>query len=74
MSRNASSIADFPEVGYGEISIDLLQARFWPTKDVGSSVAINAFERSRSRGGRYRVYRHKRRDCPLEERMAPEVG
>jgi hypothetical protein len=29
MSRNASSIADFPEVGFAEIAIDLLQARFW---------------------------------------------
>jgi hypothetical protein len=29
---------------------------------------------SRSRGGRYRVYRHRRRNCPLEKRMAPEVG
>jgi hypothetical protein len=31
MSRNASSIADFPEVGFEEMAVDLLQARFWPT-------------------------------------------
>jgi hypothetical protein len=30
-------------------------------------------ERSRSRGGRYRVYRHQRRNS-LEKRMAPGVG
>src|SRR5206468_12427265 len=30
-------------------------------------------ERSRSRGGRYRVCRHKPRNCPLEQPMAPEV-
>src|ERR1700758_5332696 len=29
-------------------------------------------ERSCSRGGRCRVYRPKRRNCPLEERMGPE--
>jgi hypothetical protein len=28
MSRNASSIADFPEVGFAEIATDLLQACF----------------------------------------------
>ncbi len=30
-------------------------------------------ERSCSCGGRCRVYRHRRRNCPLEERMVPEV-
>ncbi len=29
MSRNASSIADFPEVGVEEMAVDLLQAHLW---------------------------------------------
>src|ERR1035438_1702244 len=36
-------------------------------------LSMPSTQRSRSRGGRYRVYRHKRRNCPLEEWMAPEV-
>ena len=35
---------------------------------------LSPSERSRSRGGRCRVYRPKRRNWPLEERMGPEVG
>src|SRR5438128_3284060 len=37
-------------------------------------LSMPSTQRSRSRGGRCRVYRHKRRNCPLEERMVPEVG
>jgi hypothetical protein len=29
MSRNASSIADFPEVAFEKITLNLLQERFW---------------------------------------------
>ena len=36
-----------PEVGIEEAAMDLPEARFWPTKDVGCSVAISAFELSR---------------------------
>jgi len=36
-------------------------------------LSMPSTQRSRLRGGRYRVYRHKRRNCPLEERMGPEV-
>jgi hypothetical protein len=32
-----------PEVGFGEIAIDLLQARFWPINKGGRSVAKSAF-------------------------------
>ena len=56
----------------------------WGPKDevLGESSATLALglvqgcpsERSRSRGGRCRVSRHKRRNCLLEERMVPEVG
>src|SRR3989440_11034612 len=37
-------------------------------------LSMPSTQRSRSRGGRCRVDRHKRRNCPLEERMVPEVG
>jgi hypothetical protein len=36
-------------------------------------LSMPSTQRSRSRGGRCRVYRPKRRSCPLEERMGPEV-
>src|SRR5450759_2852862 len=36
-------------------------------------LSMPSTQRSRSRGGRYRMNRHKLRNCPLEERMAPEV-
>jgi len=31
MSRNASGIADYPEVDFRKIVTDLLEARFWIT-------------------------------------------
>src|SRR5450755_2974714 len=37
-------------------------------------LSMPSTQRSRWRGGRCRVYRPKRRNCPLEERMGPEVG
>src|SRR6266852_9062955 len=37
-------------------------------------LSMPSTQRSRSRGGRCRVYRPKRWNCPLEERMGPEVG
>jgi hypothetical protein len=37
-------------------------------------LSMPSTQRSRSRGGRCLVYRHKPRNCPLEERMGTEVG
>src|SRR5713226_7620896 len=46
----------------------------WERTFTSQLLSMPSTQRSRSRGGRYRVYRHKRRNCPLEERMEPEVG
>src|SRR5713226_5625045 len=45
----------------------------WERTFTSKLLSMSSTQRSRSRGGRYRVYRHKRRNCPLEKRMAPEV-
>ena len=60
---------DAPTANSKMVKLDIATAR----TGVGQ-LPVCPSERSRSRGGRCRVYRHKRRNCPPEERMVPEVG
>src|SRR6266436_9101138 len=46
----------------------------WERTFTSKLLRMPSTQRSRSRGGRCRVYRPKRRNCPLEEPMGPEVG
>src|SRR5712691_6494565 len=50
----------------------------WERTFTSQLLSMPSTQRSRSRGGRCRVYTHERRNCPrncpLEERMVPAVG